>query len=45
MAVGDSYVPSSTYEMSIILEDVEVIFGLPIDGEVFVRPTTVVDEN
>ena len=45
MAVGDSYVPSSTCEMSIILEDVEVIFGLPIDDEVFVRPTVVVDEN
>ena len=45
MAVGDSYVPSSTCEMSIILEDVEVIFGLPIDDEVFVRPTAVVDEN
>ena len=45
MAAGDSYVPSSTCEMSIILENVEVIFGLPIDGEVFVRPIAVVDEN
>ena len=45
MAAGDSYVSSSTCEMSIILEDVEVIFGLPIDGEVFVRSTVVVDEN
>ena len=45
MAAGDSYVSSSTCEMSIILEDVEVIFGLPIDGEVFVRSTAVVDEN
>ncbi|XP_075635211.1 serine/threonine-protein phosphatase 7 long form homolog [Castanea sativa] len=32
-------------EMSITLEDVEVIFGLPIDGEVLVGPTTVVDGN
>ena len=30
-------------EMSITLQDVEVIFGLPIDGEVLVRPTAVVD--
>ncbi|KAK9997867.1 hypothetical protein SO802_017470 [Lithocarpus litseifolius] len=30
-------------EMSITLEDVEVILGLPIDGEVLVGPTTVVD--
>ena len=30
-------------EMSITLKDVEVIFGLPIDGEVLVRPTAVVD--
>ena len=30
-------------EMSITLEDVEVIFKLPIDGEVLVGPTAVVD--
>ena len=30
-------------EMSITLQDVEVIFGLPIDGEVLVGPTAVVD--
>ena len=30
-------------EMSITLQDVEVIFGLPIDGEVLVGPTIVVD--
>ena len=30
-------------EMSITLEDVEVIFGLPIDGEILIGPTTVVD--
>ena len=29
--------------MLITLEDVEVIFGLPIDGEVLVGPTAVVD--
>ena len=32
-------------EMSITLEDVEVIFRLPIDDEVLVGPTTVVDRN
>ena len=32
-------------EMSITLEDVEVIFGLPIDGEVLVGLTAVVDGN
>ena len=31
--------------MLITLEDVEVIFGLPIDGEVLVGLTAVVDEN
>ena len=31
--------------MSITLEDVEVIFRLPIDGEVLVGPTAVVDRN
>ena len=30
-------------EMSITLQDVEVIFGLPIDGEVLVGPTAVED--
>ena len=30
-------------EMLITLQDVEVIFGLPIDGEVLVGPTAVVD--
>ena len=30
-------------EMSITLQDVEVIFGLSIDGEVLVGPTAVVD--
>ena len=30
-------------EMSITLQDVEVIFRLPIDGEVLVGPTAVVD--
>ena len=30
-------------EMLITLQDVEVIFGLPIDGEVLVGPTFVVD--
>ena len=30
-------------EMSIILQDVEVIYGLPIEGEVLVGPTAVVD--
>ncbi|KAK9992487.1 hypothetical protein SO802_027472 [Lithocarpus litseifolius] len=30
-------------EMSITLEDVEVILGFPIDGEVLVRPTVVKD--
>ena len=30
-------------EMSTTLEDVEVILGLPIDGEVLVRPTAVED--
>ena len=32
-------------EMSITLQDVEVILGLPIDGEVLVGPTIVVDGN
>ena len=32
-------------EMSITLEDVEVIFGFPIDGEVLVGLTAVVDGN
>ena len=32
-------------EMSITLEDMEVIFGLPIDGEVLVGSTAVVDGN
>ena len=32
-------------EMSITLQDVEVIFGLSIDGEVLVGPTAVVDGN
>ena len=31
--------------MSITIEDVEVILGLPIDDEVLVGPTTVVDRN
>ena len=31
--------------MSITLRDVEVILGLPIDGEVLVGPTVVVDGN
>ena len=30
-------------EMSITLQDMEVIFGLPIDGEVLVGSTAVVD--
>ena len=30
-------------EMSIILQDVKVIYGLPIEGEVLVEPTVVVD--
>ena len=30
-------------EMSITLQDVEVIFGLPIDGEVLVRSIAMVD--
>ena len=30
-------------EMSITLQDVEVIYGLPIEGEVLVGPTVVVD--
>ena len=30
-------------EMSITLQDVEVIFGLPIDSEVLVRPIAIVD--
>ena len=32
-------------EMLITLQDVEVILGLPIDGEVLVGPTVVVDGN
>ena len=32
-------------EMSITLQDVEVIYGLPIEGEVLVGPTAVVDGN
>ena len=32
-------------EMSITLEDVEVIFGLPTDGEDLVGPTAMVDGN
>ena len=31
--------------MSITLQDVEVIYGLPIEGEVLVGPTTLVDRN
>ena len=31
--------------MSITLQDVEVIYGLPIEGEVLVGPTAVVDGN
>ena len=31
--------------MSITLQDVEVIFGLPIDGEVLVGPIVVVDRD
>ena len=30
-------------EMSITLEDVEVIFGLPINGEILIGPTTMVE--
>uniref|UniRef100_A0A7N2LQI5 Aminotransferase-like plant mobile domain-containing protein n=1 Tax=Quercus lobata TaxID=97700 RepID=A0A7N2LQI5_QUELO len=32
-------------EMTITLQDVEVIFGLPIDGDVLVGPTAVVDDG
>ena len=32
-------------EMSITLQDVEVIYGLPIEGEVLVGPTVVVNGN
>ena len=32
-------------EMSIILQDVEVIFGLPIDGEILVGLTAVEDRD
>ena len=32
-------------EMSITLQDVEIIYGLPIEGEVLVGPTAVVDGN
>ena len=32
-------------EMSITLQDMEVIYGLPIEGEVLVGPTVVVDGN
>ena len=32
-------------EISITLQDVEVIYELPIEGEVLVRPTVVVDGN
>ena len=32
-------------EMSITLQDVEVIYGLSIEGEVLVGPTIVVDGN
>ena len=32
-------------EMSITLQNVEVIYGLPIEGEVLVGLTTVVDGN
>ena len=32
-------------EMSITLQDVEVIYGLPIEGEVLVGLTTMVDRN
>ena len=32
-------------EISITLQDVEVIYGLPIEGEVLVGPTAVVDRN
>ena len=31
--------------MPITLQDVEVIYGLPIEGEVLVGPTAVVDRN
>ena len=31
--------------MSITLQDVEVIYGLPIEGEVLVGPTVVVDRD
>ena len=48
MAARDSYVSSSTFhlphgEMSITLQDVEVIFRLPIDGEVLVGPIAMED--
>ena len=48
MAARDSYVSSSTFhlphgEMSITLQDVEVLYGLPIEGEVLVGPTAWVD--
>ena len=32
-------------EMTITLQDVEVILGLPIDGDVLVGPTAVVDDG
>ena len=32
-------------EMSITLQDMEVIYGLPIEGEVLVGPTVVVDRD
>ena len=32
-------------EMSITLQDVEVILGFPIDGDVLVGPTAVVDDG
>ena len=46
MAARDSYVSSSTFhlphgEMSITLQDVEVILRLPINDEVLVGPTVV----
>ena len=43
MVAGGLYVHLPHGETSITLEDVEVIFELPIDGEVLAGPTTVKD--
>ena len=43
MAAGDALIPLSPGEMTITLQDMEVIMGVPVDGLPVVRYTYVDD--